>query len=191
VTGDSTDARTQAKVPFEWTDQHHPINQLPVELSWTPAEGDERTIAVIAASLSASPDESDQTTVAALGATEAAQELLGAVAKWGCHREPEWWKLLVRDDEVLGFVLPVTYLETPALGTIFHMGIRPTERGQGFGRLLLREATRTLLDRDVRRIFCDTDQSNAPMIHLFETEGWTRLPEREVPLPNLFHPGQR
>jgi hypothetical protein len=41
----------------------------------------------------------------------------------------------------------------------------------------------------VRRIFCDTDETNAPMIHLFESEGWGRLPTREVPLPLGFDPG--
>jgi ribosomal protein S18 acetylase RimI-like enzyme len=51
------------------------------------------------------------------------------------------------------------------------------------GRLLLRRATRLLVEHGVWRIFCDTAETNAPMIHLFEDEGWRRLPRHERPLP--------
>jgi ribosomal protein S18 acetylase RimI-like enzyme len=96
-------------------------------------------------------------------------------------------------EDPVGFVLPVRYDVTvravAPVGTIFHTGVIPDSRGRGFGRLLLREAVSIFMGSGVRRIFCDTDETNAPMIHLFESEGWGRLPIREVPLPTGFTPG--
>jgi hypothetical protein len=48
--------------------------------------------------------------------------------------------------------------------------------------LLLRPATRTLVRHGVWRIYCDTPATNEPLIHLFEQEGWTRLPMHQRPI---------
>jgi L-amino acid N-acyltransferase YncA len=58
----------------------------------------------------------------------------------------------------------------------------PSFGAEGLGRLLLRRAVSTTSAHGVWRIYCDTATTNDPMISLFESEGWTRLPEREVPL---------
>ena len=92
-----------------------------------------------------------------------------------------------------GFVLPVIYEGCARDGrdeaTIYHMGVVPEHRGLGLGRLLLRRATRILVDHGVWRIYCDTPADNAPMIHLFEAEGWQRLPAHERPLVAPAPPG--
>ena len=49
-------------------------------------------------------------------------------------------------------------------GTITHIGVRPSARGRGYGRLLLRRATATLERHGVWRIYCDTAAGNAGMI---------------------------
>ena len=64
--------------------------------------------------------------------------------------------------------------------TIFHMGVLPEYRGRGFGRALLRRATRVA--HGVWRIYCDTAADNLPMIRLFASEGWQRLPPHERPV---------
>jgi ribosomal protein S18 acetylase RimI-like enzyme len=83
-------------------------------------------------------------------------------------------------------VLPVTFDGCARDGldeaTIYHMGVAPRYRGRGLARLLLRKATRTLVDHGVWQIHCDTAAANAPMIHLFESEGWTRLPAEQQPV---------
>jgi GNAT superfamily N-acetyltransferase len=66
--------------------------------------------------------------------------------------------------------------------TIYHMGVARAYRGRGLARLLLRKATQTLIDHGVWRIYCDTAAANAPMIHVFESEGWRRLPAAERPV---------
>jgi ribosomal protein S18 acetylase RimI-like enzyme len=184
------------KVPFEWTTGRAIIERVPMEgISWITSDSDERFVNVVAASLAASLDTSDVAAVRSMGSVTAARTLLESAPKWQCSREVDWWRLLCHRGEPVGFVLPVTFdvLDRVGLpeGTIFHTGVIPAVRGRGFGRLLLREAVQILMDRGVRRIFCDTDETNAPMIHLFETEGWGRLPIREVPVPLGFAPGDR
>ncbi len=66
--------------------------------------------------------------------------------------------------------------------TIFHMAVLPGHRGQGLGRELLRNATRTLLARGVWRIYFDTATKSAPMTYLFESEGWKSLPRQGQPV---------
>jgi GNAT superfamily N-acetyltransferase len=132
---------------------------------------------VLASSLG--PD--DQHAVETLGGQEAARRTLALAA--GFSYLADRWHVLLAGSEAAGFVLPVTY-DGCARGdldeaTIYHMGVAPPYRGQGFGRLLLRRATRVLVNHGVWRIFCDTPETNSPMIHLFEEEGWTRLPSHE------------
>jgi ribosomal protein S18 acetylase RimI-like enzyme len=161
-------------------------------ISWIASDGEE-LIAVVARSLASSLDTSDIAAVRSMGATTAAETLLESAPKWQVSREPDWWRILCYQGEPIGFILPVTFNLTMraglAEGTIFHTGVVPDARGRGLGRLLVREAVRILMNAGVRRIFCDTDEMNAPMIHLFESEGWRRLPIREVPLPFGFNPG--
>jgi ribosomal protein S18 acetylase RimI-like enzyme len=162
-------------------------------ISWITSDTDERFVNVVAKSLETSLDASDKAAVRSMGSAIAARTLLQSAPKWQCSREVDWWRLLCYRGEPVGFVLPVTFDVTVRVGlpegTIFHTGVIPDLRGRGFGRLLLREAVQILMDSGVRRIFCDTDETNAPMIHLFESEGWERLPNREVPLPIGFTPG--
>jgi ribosomal protein S18 acetylase RimI-like enzyme len=182
------------KVPFEWTAEHALADREPVSgVSWITSDTDERFLDVVARCLATSPDSSDRDAVQSMGSTLAARTLLESAPKWQVSRESDWWRLLCDQDKPIGFVLPVTFDEmvradTP-WGTIFHMGVTPDARGRGFGRLLLRESVRILIGSGSQRIFCDTDETNAPMIHLFESEGWERLPTREVPLPIGFEPG--
>ena len=60
-------------------------------------------------------------------------------------------------------------------------GVLPDRRGNGFGRLLIRQATGHCSGEGVRSIYCDTALNNDTMIHLCESEGWTRLPLHERP----------
>lgn len=195
MTANSGIEKTYWKVPFEWTNQSSPPDRASTaEVSWNDAESDNRLFEVVSESLAVSMDPSDVAAVNAIGAEEASRELLRAVPKWGCSKSSGWWQLLIDHGEAVGFVLPVTYDDSVrdgnSLGTIFHMGVVPAYRSRGFGRLLLRKATQTLMGSAVRRIYCDTAVANAPMIHLFESEGWTRLPNREVPVPEVFVRGK-
>lgn len=165
-----------------------------MEVAWLPADENEQLPAIVAQVLATSPDDSDAATVALLGAENAARRLLEAPPDWGCSYKPGWWQLLIVDGEAIGFVLPVIYDEEETvrdgldMGTIFHMGVISEHRGKGYGRLLLRAATRTLLAHGVWRIFCDTAENNAPMIELFQSEGWHRLEPRQRTISPSVNP---
>jgi ribosomal protein S18 acetylase RimI-like enzyme len=136
---------------------------------------------LVASVLAHSPGPEDQHAVGVLGAEQAAKQTLALAP--GFSPPPEQWHVLAVDGKLAGFVLPAIYDGCLKNGldeaTIYHIGVAPANRGAGIGRLLLRKVTRSLVQHGVWRIFCDTPTNNAPMIHLFEQEGWTRLPERE------------
>lgn len=173
------------KVPFEWTLGAPPRDSLPAGWRWE----DDRTIRVppvdlVAAVLVASPGPEDRLAVERLGSSCAAERVLGLAA--GFSYLDGRWHVLTIDRDQAGFVLPVVYDGSGRDGldeaTIYHMGTAPMYRGRGVGRMLLRRATRVLVEHGVSRIFCDTPETNVPMIHLFEAEGWRRLPRHQRPL---------
>ena len=140
---------------------------------------------MVADVLACSTDASDNAAVEALGAEGAAGKVLKPPR--GYSYRPDWWQVLLFRGSPVGFVLPVTFdgCERDGLdeGTIYHMGVVPIFRGRGFARILLQEATQTLVAHGVWRIHCDTAAANGPMIHLFESEGWRRLPAEQRPVP--------
>jgi ribosomal protein S18 acetylase RimI-like enzyme len=178
---------TYWKVPFEWTSsQSLSIDAERADISWVSAESDQRFVGVVAQVLAKSTDASDVANVRLMGSLKAAHHLIEAAPDWGFGHNPAWWQLLVFEGDAAGFVLPVIYDNCARDGldeaTIFHMGVLPIHRGKGLGRSLLRQATRTLVDHGIWRIYCDTAANNDPMIHLFESEGWTKLPLHEQPI---------
>lgn len=179
---------TYKKTPFEWTRNLSLVEHRDVDhVSFHCANDVDALIAVVARVFEVSLDVADVATVDELGPGEAARRLVHAPPTWQTSYESEWWQLVYVGDEVAGFVLPVTYDETNAsVGTIFHMGVLPNYRGRGLSRVLLRCSVETLVGAGVERIFCDTAANNTPMIRAFEAERWTRLPDRDVPMPHHF-----
>jgi ribosomal protein S18 acetylase RimI-like enzyme len=187
VTDGLAEQSTYWKVPFEWTPGSLRVTETErSEVNWITAEDDPMFLDVVAGALAESVDAYDMSSARQLGAGEYARSLVGAVPRWGLSHERNWWQLLNFRDETAGFVLPVIYdgcaQEGLDEGTIFHLGILPAFRGIGLGRELLHQATKTLNNHGVWRIYCDTALNNEPMIHLFELEGWTRLPPHERPI---------
>lgn len=179
---------TYQKTPFEWTNTLTLVEYRDSDhVSLHSVSDVDALIAVVARVFEDTVDRADVATVEELGSTEAARRLVNAPPLWRTSYEPEWWQVLHVDDEVAGFILPVTYDESDGrIGTIFHVGVLPAYRGQGLSRVLLRHTVHTLMGAGVERIFCDTAANNTPMIRSFEAEGWTRLADRVVPMPHHF-----
>jgi GNAT superfamily N-acetyltransferase len=176
---------TYWRVPFELSgDRTVTLGSDAAGVEWQRAVGFPRLNQLVGAVLAASVDASDAAAVEALGPQGAAERILSPAE--GFSYRAEWWQLLLYGEAEAGFVLPATFDGCARDGldeaTIYHMGVAPEFRGRGFGRLLLRKATEILLDHGVWRIYCDTAAANAPMIHLFESEGWKRLPAEERPI---------
>jgi ribosomal protein S18 acetylase RimI-like enzyme len=117
-----------------------------------------------------------------LGPRGAAEETL-ALSRSDCfYYEPSWWRLATdQDGNKVGFFLPVAFAgkDRGGLreGTILYMGVLPSYRGNGYSRELLAQAVRTFQSIGVWRIFCDTDDNNAPMIAAFRAAGFRELPK--------------
>jgi len=176
---------TYWKIPFEWSHEDRlPDERDPTGVAWQHAADVPDFVQLVGAVLSSSVGPEDRAAIDALGAEGAAARILALAP--GFSHQAAWWEVLAQDGASAGFVLPVIYdgcrrgdLDE---ATIYHMGVAPERRGSGLGRLLLRRATRTLLEHGVWRIYCDTPADNAPMIRLFESEGWKRLPAHERPI---------
>jgi GNAT superfamily N-acetyltransferase len=177
--------RTYWRVPFEWPGDRR-VRRVPDSplVTWQGAAECPDLAQLVGTVLANSVDASDQAAVEALGPEGAAKRILSPPQ--GFSYRQEWWQLLMYGDVAAGFVLPVIFDGCARDGldeaTIYHMGVVPSYRGRGLARLLLRKATHTLVDHGVWRIHCDTAAANAPMIHLFESEGWTRLPAEQQPV---------
>lgn len=184
---DVTSGRAPAywRIPFEWAGDRTPRPEPdPPWVTWRLVTECLEATRLVGSVLSSSVDESDRAAVELLGADGAAMRILAPPR--GYSYRAEWSRLLAYDSAAAGFVLPVTFdgcaREGLDEGTIYHMGVAPPYRGRGLGRLLLRRATEILVNHGVWRIHCDTAAANARMIHLFESEGWTRLAAEEQPV---------
>jgi ribosomal protein S18 acetylase RimI-like enzyme len=135
--------------------------------------------------LTTSLDPADQLAVAENGARNAASILLGLSNK-GFEQQPDWWQLAESQaGEPVGFVLCSILPRKdnrPVEGTIFYMGVLPVHRGNGYGRQLLDQATRTLARIGATRILCDTAACNAPMVAAFRNAGYIEREPWERPL---------
>jgi ribosomal protein S18 acetylase RimI-like enzyme len=182
-------ADTYWKVPFEWTSKQAPTEDpLPHGWSWLDGDTSPAPIELAAGALANSSGPEDRRAVEVLGADEAGRRILSLAPGFSYLRGR--WQLLTVEGDPAGFVLPTIFDGCAREGldeaTIYHIGVSPSHRGAGIGRLLLRRATRLLVAHGVWRISCDTPTNNEPMIHLFQSEGWTRLPEHERPIGDPF-----
>jgi ribosomal protein S18 acetylase RimI-like enzyme len=173
------------KIPFEWTHTVPPAEEsLADKWSWLNGSTSPEPVGLVADVLASSPGPEDRQAVMALGAAEAARRVLALAP--GFSYLPNRWLVLSAAGQPVGFVLPVIYDGCSRNGldeaTIYHMGVAPAHRNIGIGRLLLRRATKLLVEHGVWRIYCDTPSNNERMIHLFESEGWARLPPHERPI---------
>ena len=98
----------------------------------------------------------------------------------------EWWQVAYDPTgEAIGFIQPVLFVGSNrgglAEGTIHYIGVIPDQRGRGYIRDLLWQATSVLLAIGVWRIYCDTDTENRPMVGAFEAIGYRSEGRRPPP----------
>jgi ribosomal protein S18 acetylase RimI-like enzyme len=171
------------KIPFVWEPGCPVPNQAP-HLSFRPAPTGWLADA-LSKVLASSLDPADQLAVAENGPQRAANILL-ALSSPHFEQQPDWWQLAqTQAGEPVGFVLCSVFAQNrgqPLEGTIFYMGVLPVHRGNGYGRQLLDQATRTLVGIGVRRICCDTAACNPPMIAAFRLAGYIEREPWERPL---------
>ena len=85
--------------------------------------------------------------------------------------DEETWKLgYDASGTPVGYVM-LSAFDEDATGTIAHIGVVPSQRGNGYVNDLLAETTADAIERSFTSILSDTDVLNAPMIAAFERAG--------------------
>ncbi len=136
--------------------------------------------------LAGSLDESDQQGLATKGIDAVVRRYVWPNPVFSFDRM--WWALAYNAaDELVGFTQPVIFRDGERddglqEGSIHYIGVLPAHRGKGYITPLLQHTTATLQGVGVWRIYCDTDEHNAPMIAGFERAGYRRGKVRNVPL---------
>jgi|GEM_PF-2509812 len=97
----------------------------------------------------------------------------------GCNRDgnyfPEDWELALINDEPVGVVIPAYYDEQRQEAGDLFVGVVPTRRGQGLGKLLYYRGLRTIGKRGVTTYIDSTDRMNRPMIRVFESLNFRQI----------------
>jgi ribosomal protein S18 acetylase RimI-like enzyme len=91
---------------------------------------------------------------------------------------PEWWRLAYTDDgELAGVVMAA---RNPSSAVIAHVGVVPSQRGQGYAAALVRHGTDLLIAAGAGEIRGDCDSDNVAMVKAFERAGWERIARRRT-----------
>jgi len=186
--------QTFPRVPFELPgDAPFRAFPIPSNVGFSSAEDDDILVPLMTAAFAVGSDPRDDLQIKTHGAAKVATAMLQDALFGGTYKaDRRWWSVVEFDGLPAGFVLPVVFAgcERDGMdeGTIYHIGVTPTFRTKGLGRLLLARGTDTLLTHGVWQISADTAAENEPMIALFESQRWARRPQALVgshPLPEL------
>lgn len=85
--------------------------------------------------------------------------------------DPESWFAIERDGAELGVVLPQAYADDPTEGTLFYVGVVPSERGNKVGSVLHAFGLAQLKAFGARRYVGSTDERNVAMLKIFAAQG--------------------
>ncbi len=89
----------------------------------------------------------------------------------GKRFDPTWWTTADLGGETVGVVLPQAYAGCDDEGTLFYVGVRPSFRGRGYGKILHAAGLEFLSRHGVTKYVGSTDERNVPMIAVFKANG--------------------
>ena len=96
----------------------------------------------------------------------------------GLMQDCNW--VLELDKKVIGYILYHTVLDE---AIIINFAIDPTQRGNHYGDLLLKNSLQCFLDRGVTKFYLDVRQSNEIAIALYRKHGFVEMGIR----PGYYH----
>ena len=102
-------------------------------------------------------------------ARDVAREWAELIEHEGDRFDPSGWYLVDDAAGPVGVLLPRA--DDAATGTLSYLGIVPSRRGRGLGRLLHAKGLALLAGRGLARYIGSTDVRNAPMLRVFERNG--------------------
>jgi GNAT superfamily N-acetyltransferase len=136
-----------------------------VELRAIGEVGPDVLVSLLAAVRSATADR------ATAGRGDAAAEV--AALRQVAH-DAAWWTLAFERGRPVGFVLPIRTDGGPVIGDI---GVVPSARGRGIGRLLLAHGTAAVLG-ETGRVGADVDDDNRAMLAVASSLGYVAVADR-------------
>jgi mycothiol synthase len=88
--------------------------------------------------------------------------------------DPAGFFLVERDGELIGFHWTKIHTdETPPVGEVYVVGVRPQDSGHGLGPALTLTGLRYLRSQGLRQVLLYVDESNIPAVKTYERIGFT------------------
>jgi GNAT superfamily N-acetyltransferase len=98
----------------------------------------------------------------------------------GAAYHPETWLIAYRDAEPVGVIFAQRYDDKMEEGSLFFVGVLPSFRGQGLGKVLHAKGLEMLASIGVKEYVGSTDVQNEPMIRTFAANGCRLYAIRDV-----------
>lgn len=89
------------------------------------------------------------------------------------------WRLFQQDGQDIGLVLLTQHVPDP-IWEVIYLGVVPSARGRGLGRVLLIDSLRYALAHGAWEMVLGVDARNSPAIALYEQLGFTQMERRLV-----------
>lgn len=93
--------------------------------------------------------------------------------------QPKTWLLLLQNGQPAGVLLLNAVAYRLALEVVY-MGIIPTFRGQGLGRMLIARAVAEARHRNIETLMLAVDDANTPARRIYESVGFTATTQRDA-----------
>jgi ribosomal protein S18 acetylase RimI-like enzyme len=159
----------QEKIRFLF-DEPGLLSSIPQSLAFEPISSlnEAQFLATIKDAMTASLDRADRIVIDEAGADKAALDRVQMLAE--IDSDLTHWYLGYHNEEVVGFVIGQRLGEERAV--INYIGTVASVRGKGYGKMLLKHATESLLRSGYKSIIADTDTLNKPMLDTLEACGY-------------------
>ena len=92
--------------------------------------------------------------------------------------DPKNWFIVKDENAVIGVLLPQLYEDKATEGSLFYVGVLPTQRRRGYGRSLHALGLSLLKKRGVLRYVGSTDSTNSAMKRIFALNGCRKVMDR-------------
>lgn len=153
---------------YRWRRDRDPMPLRPTRLTFAPDSDDATFLALLRRVHVGSLDAHARAIGARVDLDTAAREELEFL-RW-LPSPREWW-LVARDasGDVVGFVVPA---RNHTESIVAYIGVVPEQRGHGYARDLVAEATHRLCSHGHSEVVASTDTTNTPMASAFELAGY-------------------
>lgn len=92
---------------------------------------------------------------------------------------PEWWKIVVHEGKDVGCLILTDYPENENVELVY-LGLRPSVRGRGWGRLLTLHGLQLAHAAGRKRVVLAVDRANRPALEMYTSVGFETWDSKRV-----------